>query len=52
VVLGSFKELTAGLSGEELQNALNTLVNTDWTVQSSVDSTIAALQDLGVNIDE
>jgi hypothetical protein len=50
--LDSFKDLTADLSGEELQNALNTLAHTDWTNQSSVESTIAALRELGANIDD
>lgn len=41
-----------GLTDQNLENAIELLATTDWTKQDSIDSTILALRELGVNIDE
>ena len=51
-LLQHLPSMLQGLTDQNLENAIELLTTTDWTNQDSIDSTISALRELGVNIDE
>ena len=51
-LLRQFPSLLEGLSGKDLDNAINLLATTDWTTQDGIESTIAALESLGVTVED
>jgi hypothetical protein len=51
-LLRQFPSLLEGLSGKDLDNAINLLATTDWTTQDGIESTIAALESFGVTVED